>query len=307
MRRIAGLMGRSPNTISDEIARNTVKGVYDPRKAHHKAYVRRQDAKYQAMKIVEHPDLRIFVEKYLYDDQSPENIAGRIRMHEKRILPIGKDSIYRYIASPYGRRVEYHRSRKKARRKHRRARTQKLTDRVFIEQRPVSINKRMRVGNAEADFIVSGDDGVGILLTVIDRKIRAAFLEQILTVTIAAVHQAFIRIKQRYPELKTFTTDNDILFRHHRELARLLGVTIYFCHPYHSWEKGSIENVNGVIRRIIPKGSDISRYSKKFIRSIEDKLNRRIMKCLNYQTPAEALTIARKQKKLRDMRSRKKR
>ena len=68
MRRIAGLMGRSPNTISDEIARNTVKGVYDPLKAHHKAYVRRQDAKYQGMKIVEHPDLREFVEKHLYDD-----------------------------------------------------------------------------------------------------------------------------------------------------------------------------------------------------------------------------------------------
>ena len=295
-------MHRSVSTISYEIRRNTVKRVYDPLKAHHKAYVARHESKYQAMKIVAHRDLKAFVESQLYRDQSPENIAGRIKTHEKHIPPISKESIYRYIASPYGRRVEYHRSQKKARRRHRRTRVQKLTDRVFIEKRPVSINQRIRIGHAEVDFIVSGRDGNGLLLVVVDRKLRVVFLELILMVTIDAVHAAFLRIKQRYPELMSFTTDNDILFRHHQKLARLLGVSIYFCHPYHSWEKGSIENVNGVIRRTIPKGSDISRYSKKIVRSIERKLNDRFMKCLDYQTPAEALEIARKQKKLRDMR-----
>ena len=299
-------MERSVSTISDEIARNTVTGVYDPLRAHHKAYVARHESKYQAMKIVEHPDLRTFVEKHLYDDQSPENIAGRIKVREKHIPHISKESIYRYISSPYGRRIEYRRSKRKARRHHRRAQAGTLTDRTFIEKRPVSINQRMRIGHAEADFIVSGNEGTGILLTLVDRKIRVAFLEQILTVTIDAVHRAFVRIKRRYPELQTFTTDNDILFRHHRELARLLGVKIYFCHPYHSWEKGSIENVNGVVRRTIPKGSDISCYSKKIVRGIERKLNNRFMKCLGYQTPAEVLNKARKQKKLRDMRRGKK-
>ena len=299
-------MHRSPSTISDEITRNTVKGGYDPLKADHKAYVRRQEAKYQAMKIVKRPDLRTFVEKHLYDDQSPEAIAGRIRRHENRLPMISKESIYRYIASPYGRWIEYHRSKKKARRKNRRPKVTKLQDRVFIDKRPVSINKRMRVGHAEADFIVSGKDGKGILLVVADRKVRAAFLEQILTVTIEHVHQAFERIEKRYPEIKSFTTDNDILLQHHRKLAQLLGVKIYFCHPYHSWEKGSVENANGVIRHTIPKGSDISRYSKKFIRSLEDKLNRRIMECLDYATPAETLEIAQKQKKLREMRRKKK-
>ena len=164
----------------------------------------------------------------------------------------------------------------------------------------------MRVGHSEADFIVSGKEGKGILLVVVDRKLRAVFLEQILIVTIQAVHQAFVRIKKRYPELRTFTTDNDILFQHHRELARLLGVKIYFCHPYHSWEKGSVKNVNGVIRKTIPKGSDLSQHSKRFMRLMEDKLNRRIMECLGYRTPAEALDTARKQKKLRDIRRKKK-
>jgi len=254
------------------------------------------------MKIVECPDLRTFVERELWRYQSPENIAGRIKTHEHHLPRTSKESIYRYIGSVYGRRIEYHRSKKKVRRRRRRVSTQKLTERTFIEKRPLSINQRMRIGNAEADFIVSGDDGTGILLTLVDRKIRVVFLELILEVTIDAVHQAFGRIKKRYPELLTFTTDNDILFRHHQELARLLGVKIYFCHPYHSWEKGSIENVNGVIRRTIPKGSDLSRYSKQFVRALEKKLNNRFMKCLGYRTPYEALHDARKQKKLRERR-----
>lgn len=279
-----------------------VKNVYDAKKAQHKAYVARRDSKYQAMKIVEHPALRTFVERELWRDQSPENIAGRIKTREHYLPHTSKESIYRYMSSVYGRRIEYHRTKKKARRRRHRIRTEKLNERTFIEKRPVSINQRMRIGNAEADFIVSGSDGTGILLTVVDRKIRVAFLELILEVTIEQVHQAFLRIKKRYPELQTFTTDNDILFRHHQELAHLLGVNIYFCHPYHSWEKGSIENVNGVIRRTIPKGSDLSRYSKRFVHTLEKKLNNRFMKCLGYRTPYEALHEARQQKKLRGRR-----
>ena len=100
LRAIARSMHRSVSTISDETRRNKVRGTYDPTKADHKAYVRRQEAKYQAMKIVERPDLKAFVEKHLYDDQSPQAIAGRIRMREKHLPAIGKASIYRYIASP---------------------------------------------------------------------------------------------------------------------------------------------------------------------------------------------------------------
>ena len=299
---IGKALGRNPSGIWYEVTRHKVKNAYDAKKARHKAYRARHDSKYQAMKIIEHPDLRTFVERELYRDQSPENIAGRIKTRERHLPRISKESIYRYIGSVYGRRIEYHRAHKKARRRNRRVETEKLTERTFIEKRPVSINQRMRIGNAEADFIVSGKGGTGILLTVVDRKIRAAFLELILEVTIAQVHQAFARIKKRYPEMSTFTTDNDILFRHHRELARLLGVKIYFCHPYHSWEKGSIENVNGVIRKTIPKGSNLSRYSKQFVRALEKKLNDRFMKCLEYRTPYEALHEARKQKKLRDRR-----
>ncbi|MEK7566565.1 MAG: IS30 family transposase [Patescibacteria group bacterium] len=288
------------STISDEIKLNSVNGIYDPKKADHKSYVRRKYSKYQGMSIVADSKLQKFVDEKLYDDQSPKNIAGRIKKHEKHLPPVSKNSIYRYIESVYGRNIENHRNaRKKRRRGGRRKINEKLKDRTFIDQRPISIGKRARIGDAEADFIVSGKSRKGIILVVADRKSRAPFLEQILDVTIENVHQAFVRIKKRFPELRTVTTDNDILFQRFKELEKLLGVKIYFCHPYHSWEKGTVENINGYIRKDIPKSSDISKYSKEFIQSIEDKLQRRIIELLDHKTPLEVLTEARKRKKRR--------
>ena len=258
--------------------------------------MRRYNSKYQGMKIVEHDVLRGFITKCLYDGQSPENTAGRIKTKEKHLPSIGKDAIYTFIASIYGRRIEYARNKKKVKSKGRGTKVTKLKDRTFIDKRPKIINERKRSGDAEADFIVSGKTGKGILLTVADRKIRVSFIEQILCVSIINVEKAFTKIKKRFPELRTITTDNDILFRHHKRLEKLLGVKIYFCHPYHSWEKGTIENTNKHIRKDIPKGSDISKYSKHFIKTIEEKLNRRFMKVLNHATPYELLIKARKRK-----------
>lgn len=258
------------------------------------------------MKIVESGQLRKFVENGLYDDQSPTNISGRIKKHEKHLLFVSKDSIYRYIKSPYGRRIEYYRAKRKTRRWRRRVSFKKLQDRIFIDKRPEHINKRRRIGDSEADFLVSGKTGQGIILNVTDRKSRALFLEQIKVVNIINVRDALKRIKERFPELRTITADNDILFQGHKELERILGVKIYFCHPYHSWEKGTVENANKYVRRDVPKGSDISRYSKRFIQSIENKLQRRFMRCLNHLTPYEVLLNHRKQKKRRGTKRKKK-
>lgn len=252
------------------------------------------------MKIVQNQKLQEFIENGLYDDQSPPNISGRIKKHEKQLPTVSKDSIYRYIESVYGRRIEAYRKKKKTRRRRRRAQSKKLTNRTFIDERPNFINKRQRIGDTEADFLISGKTGKGIILNVTDRKSRAPFLEQIINVTIDNVHLAFKKIKKRFPELKTITTDNDLLLQKHKELEKLLNVKIYFCHPYHSWEKGTVENTNKYIRKDIPKSSDISKYSKKFIRSIEQKLQRRFMDCLNHLTPYEVIEKYRKQKKHRD-------
>lgn len=293
VRAIARALGRSASTVSDELRRNRVYGYYDPRKAQYKAYVRRKYAKYQGMKIAACAALRREIEYRLYDDQSPEAIAGCLKRQKKKTLYISKNAIYRYIASPYGRNIEIHRRSKRKRQYRKRSRIRFLSNRTFIDKRPKKINARKRIGDVEADFILSGRSGIGILVTVADRKSRASFLEQILHVTIARVHGALMRIKRRFPEIKTITTDNDILFERHRELEKLLQVKIYFCHPYHSWEKGTIENTNGIIRRDIPKGSDISRYSKIFIKSLEAKLNRRPMKILGFRSPQEILFVHR--------------
>ncbi len=274
-----------------------VRRAYDPKKAHHRAYVRRWRSKYQAMRIVENPSLRKFIEESLYDGQCPGNIAGRVRRREKHLPSIGKDSIYRFVKSIYGRKIENWRNKRKRRKRGRGRKFAQLKDRVFIDKRPKYINGRKRIGDAEADFIVSGKSGHGILLTAADRKTRVSFIEQILDVTIPNMEKAFLCIKKRFPELKTITTDNDLLFQHHRRLEKILDIKIYFCHRYCSWEKGTIENTNGQVRKDIPKGSDISRYSKKFVRSLEEKLNRRFMQVTNHETPSEALLRHRQRKK----------
>jgi transposase, IS30 family len=298
IRHIAELMERSPNTISLEIRRNRVKGRYMPRKAQHKAYVRRKYAHYQGKKIVEHPDLKKEIVSRLKDGQKPGNIARRITKRERHLPSISKDAIYRWLTSPYGTQTANWLSlnRKKKKWRHRRKRVTQLEGRNFIEKRPKIANIRGRVGDVEFDFIISGKSGKGILLTVVDRKIRKPFLEKILPVSIRNFEKAFLRIKKRFPEMKTATTDNDLLLQHHERLEKLLHIKIYFCHPYHSWEKGSIENRNGVVREDIPKGADISKYSKRFIQKIEERLGRSPMEVLDSFTPDEMLAKHRKRK-----------
>lgn len=294
LRDIARALSRSASSISDEVRKNSVKEIYDPHKAQTKVSVRRHNASWRGKKIVKNDKLRQFVEQNLLDGQSPEAIAGRIKRHEKKLPNISKDTIYRYLRSPYGKAVGL--LLKKKKRPKGRRKVSKLKDRIFIDKRPKIIEKRIRVGDAEADFIVSGKGGKGVLLGVVDRKLRAAFLEIIHRVAIDEVHGAFARIKNRFPEMKTLSLDNDILFQMHKTLEKLLNVKIYFCHPYHSWEKGSVENVNKVIRKFIPKGNNLMKYSADEIQTIENFLNSRYMQCLRYATPKEKLKKYRDQK-----------
>lgn len=293
-REIADALERSVSTISDEIREGSVKGKYDPKQAHHKAYVRRHYASFRGQKIVSNKKLHSFVESNLLDGQSSEAIAGRIKHQEKDLPNVSKNTIYRYLRGPYGKILGM--LLKKKKRPQERKKVTKLKDRTFIAKRPKVVNRRQRVGDVEADFIVSGRGGKGVLLTVVCRKIRIPFFELIPDVSIDNVHVAFERIKRRFPEMKTATIDNDILFRMHKTLEKLLNVKIYFCDPYSSWQKGSIENVNKFVRKFIPKGSDLSKYDQEYISMIEKKCNQRFMKCLKYKTPAEKLSEHRQRK-----------
>ena len=281
------MLHRSVSTISDEIRRNSVSGVYDPKKADHKAYVRRKYAKYQGMKIVSNPVLREYVDTHLRDGQSPEAVAGRIREVDTHLPCVSKNTIYRYLKSVYGRSLENLRRRQKRRKKGKRQKFCSAPDRTPIHERPLYIEHRSCFGDTEADFIVSGKDGTGRILVVVDRKTRMAFLEKIAKPSVRTVHNAFMKIKRRFPTMTSITTDNDILLQKHTELAGLLSIPIYFCDPYSSWQKGTVENTNRHIRKYIPKGSDLSQCTTQQLRAIETKLNNRIMKILSYRTPAE--------------------
>lgn len=270
--------------ISNELKRNAVQGEYVPQKAHHKAYVRRKESKYQGMSIVTNKDTQEFIDTGLLNDQSPEALAGRLGT-------ISKDSIYRYIKSVYGRQVEAYRNKKKQRKRKKRVIHPSLQDRIFIDKRPLYINTRRRFGDMEGDFVESGRGGTGKLLVVVDRRSRMVFLKLIMKPNSVVIHDAFLEIQKKYPFMKSITLDNDILFKKHKELSSLLGIPLYFCHPYHSWEKGTVENVNKYIRRDIPKGSDLSKYTDEYIQSLEDKLNGRYMKCLGYKTPTEVFLL----------------
>lgn len=288
LRSIAIALCRSVSTISDEIRNNSVNGEYNPTKAQHKTYLRRHEASYRGKKIMRNSKLKKFVEEELLDGQSPEAIAGRIKNHRKDLPVVSKNTIYRYLRSPYGRVIGIE-IKKKRKTKKKRQKVTQLKDRIFIDNRPKIIERRARVGDVEGDFVVSGRGGKGTLLVVVERKLRVVFLELIQQVSVDEVHEAFLRIKKRFPEMKTLTLDNDILFKMHKTLERLLEIKIYFCHPYHSWEKGSVENRNKIIRQFIPKGSDLSKYDKEEIKEVENYLNSRYLKCLNYNTPEEKL------------------
>lgn len=250
------------------------------------------------MKIVGRPELRSFVERGLKEGRSPESIAKRVNRREKHLPTISGDSVERFLKSVYGRKIESIRKalREKRRYRRRRARSIRLKDRKFIDARPPIANRRGRAGDAEGDFIESGKSGEGRLLVVVDRKLRVLFIEKVWPVSVANITRAFQRIRARYPEMHTLTTDNDILLDHHKKLEGILGVRIFFCHPYHSWEKGTVENANGEIRKYLPKGSDISKRSRRFIYFVETRVNDRYMDCLGSQTPAEALAEHRKRK-----------
>lgn len=293
-------MGVTQGAISQELANNTRKGRrYDATYAQHKSQVNRKYRHTRSNTIALHKELQKTVEGYLMDDQSPEHTSKRIELYRKDLPYVSGVTIRVYVKSVHGRRIEAHRNKVYKKRRKRRVISAKITDKRMIDKRPKYIKDRKRIGDGEGDFIVSGKGGSGYLFVCADRKSRAPFLEKVFPVSIKTVENAVGRIQKRFPELKTLTFDNDLLFIHHKKMEKKFGIKIYFCHKYSPWEKGFVENRNKIIRRYIPKGTDLSRYTRTFIQKLEEKLQRQIMKCLVYRTPKEILERHREQKKKR--------
>ena len=282
-----------------ELQKRRKQRKYDAEYARHLTYVRMRNNRAIGKKIATNSDLRQFVETHLRDDQSPEEIAKRLKRIEKQLPYASASAVRRYIKSVYGRRIEQRRNRVFKKKRRRVATRKQIENKHMISERPKKIGLRWRLGHMEGDFIVSGRSGTGLVLALRDRKIRKNLLEKILPVSLKTVRNALRRMKARYPDMQTITFDNDILFLEHQKLENILGVKIYFCFPHSPWQKPSIENLNKILRRYIPKSSDISKYSRTFIKSLEAKLNRKFMDCLGSLTPDEAYAKEKKQKERR--------
>lgn len=299
LQEIADTFHRPKSGIWYELQKKRKGRAYDAEYAKHLTYVRMRRGRREGKKIAMHDGLRKFVEHHLMDDQAPEEISKRLRRVEKQLPYVSAFAVRRYIESPYGRRIEQHRDKIFKKKRRRRAARKHILNKRMISERPGNINKRWGLGHMEGDFIVSGKSGRGMVFALRDRKTRKNLLEKILPVSAAAVDRALGRMKQRYPEIQTITFDNDILFLEHQKLERKYGIKIYFCFPHSPWQKPSVENLNKTLRRYIPKSSDISRYSRRFIANLEAKMNRKFMDVLGSLTPDEAYEKEKRQKQRR--------
>lgn len=293
IRWIAKKLGRSPNTVSAEIRRNSVKEMYTRKKANHKARVRRRASKLQCMKVAMDTVLKAYVEAHITDDQSPEGISGRIKHVDTHMQYASSKAIYKFVYSAHGRRLEKHLYRKRVRRKGGRKRdkhTPTSDGRTMIDKRPKKVEKRLEFGHFEGDFIEGSKGGKESLLVLVERKTRHPFVVRAKRRDTAYINTLIANTLAHVPVL-SLTLDNDLSFQKHEELSVLVEAVVFFCHPYCSHEKGTVENRNGRIREYVPKRIDIETLSDERIKEIEQILRNRFMKCLGFQTSQEAWDI----------------
>jgi len=288
LREIAKALNRSAGSLSDEIRRNSVNEIYDPLKANHKAYVRRRYAKYQGKAINENEDLKEYIGLRLKLGWSPDVISGRMRL-EKQPFYASRTAIYEWLYSEYGQRYcPYLYSQRYVRRKRKHKKNKKILipNRMGIEQRPEIVNKKLEYGHYEGDTMVSGrKTGSRTALTVIyERKAKYVDMRKIANLRPESNKNAVLDMQQALKTL-SYTLDNGIENVKYEEL----GVLTFFCDPYSAWQKGGVENMNRLIRRFFPKGSDIAQYSDTYIQTIVQRLNNTPRKSLGYKTPLELM------------------
>lgn len=289
---IAGALHREQSTISREIERNSVNGEYDPRKAKVKARIRRRYSKYQGMKVRARPKLQAFIIEKLKEYWTPDVIAGHLKYEQSALPYVSAKGIYKWLYSVHGQRycVLLCSQQLKPRQRRPKAERSMIPNRKGIEKRPREANDRSVFGHGEADTMVSGKRHASTrsLAVLEERKTRYVRLRKMLNLKPATMARALKKIGQGLG-LSTLTFDNGIENRKHGQVAASLKIQTYFCNPYHSWEKGSVENTIGRIRRFIPKGADLADYTRADIARIEHWLNHTPRKCLNYKTPYDMM------------------
>ncbi len=247
-RQIAQALGRSPSTISRELRRNQGVDGYAAERAPRIADKRRREARKFHKRI---PELITWVEERLRGDWSPEQIAGSARAMGYPV--VSHEWIYRHIErdkAAGGERYKHLRYRRKRYRKRygSQERRGRIIDRVGIEERPAVVDERSRLGDWEGDTVRG--KGRTALVTLVERKSRQVVIQKVERATAEQTAAAITRRLGAVAEqVATITFDNGKEFAYHKQIAEALGCEAYFARPYHSWERGTNENMNGLIRQ----------------------------------------------------------
>ena len=282
-------MGRSPSTICRELQRNRrpKTDAYTAVVAHSYATARRRRER-RGTHFSE-DDWKLVVSR-LKLKWSPEQISNRLK--REGLLSVSHESIYRYLLRDRrrkGRLYLYLRHVPKRRRKRYGTKDSRgvLAGKRHISTRPDAAEKRLEFGHWEGDTVI-GSDRFHCLLTLVERKTGTSIIKKLTSRTTAEVNRALREVfKERGRDFKTITFDNGTEFHDYKALERDYPVICYFATPYHSWERGSNENLNGLIRQYIPKGEHMRWVDQVNCTYISNQLNDRPRKRFDYQTPKE--------------------
>jgi len=303
LRTMGTLLGRTHHTISRELRRNKRAGTeYIPCKAHIKAG-QREVAQRRKAPLKNH-EIYLYVRKKLRDEYwAPETIAGRISLD----LPhqsICHETIYQYI---YGKGKRHHLSRFLTRsHKRRRVKTgravrshavNRIPGAIPIDKRSKRAQNRRQVGHIEGDLMEGTRSTKTSLSVEVDRKLRYTKITKVKNKTGGEKQKVLQSVtntlqslqKSNKPVVRSFTLDGGPENTSHLEVTKETGVPVYFCHPYHSWEKGTVENTIGRIRLFFPKGISLHTVSDATIQWVENKMNNTPRKCLGWATPNEMM------------------
>lgn len=278
---IANYLGRNKTSIYRELSKTDSSGIYDYEYANNISSLNMSRHRHQA------PSLEIIsiIEKKILNEQwSPEQISGWLLVNYE--ISVSHTWIYSYIEKDksdggelynHMRRGKYNYDPKEYK--------GKIKNRKSINIRPEEINNRERLGDFEIDLIV-GPKNKGAILTTVDRLSRFCILKKLDSKHADIVEHAILGIFKDY-DILSITSDNGNEFMNHENISEELDLDYYFANPYASFERGSIENLNGLIRQYIPKGMSFDDVDDDFVLLIQNKLNSRPRKILNFLTPTE--------------------
>jgi IS30 family transposase len=281
---VAREIGVHKSTISRELKRNRGGRGYRPKQAQRFAMERQKKSKSR----IKSEDWKL-VEALIIKEWSPEQISNFFR--DNQIVPISHEWIYQYIYKDKrdgGNLWKHLRCHKKRRKRYGSYEKRgQIPNRKWIDDRPQIVEDRSRLGDWEADTIV-GKGRKGAIVTLVDRKSRYLRMGLVGKRTKEAVKEMIISLLADFP-VHTITCDNGKEFTDHEGIANGLGAEVYFAHPYASWERGTNENTNGLIRQYIPKNTEFNKISNEDIQFVENRLNTRPRKCLSFKPPVVIL------------------